>query len=260
MGVAGIILGPLHVPSSRISEGDAILVSTDLDATYLGRRRLTGRVYSPYFSLNTDDATQAVACRIVKRGRPYTVVATHWHASIIADGPTTSILDSHAGPGAEECRAALLAGTKVREGEAFDTASFADDVSEEGDVVVVVGDFNTTLGTPEADVLMSMGYEVAGARGGGEEWPTWDPEINPNIAMQTRPENQGGRGELENAVYSAFSKRPSRLDHAFVRVKGGGDGVGAEAAVVLDGGPGGIVPSDHYGLLIEIKPQQENIL
>ena len=53
-----------------------------------------------------------------------------------------------------------------------------------GDVVVVVGDFNTTLGTPEADVLLSMGYEVAGARGGGEEWPTWDPEINPNIAMQ----------------------------------------------------------------------------
>ena len=253
IGVAGIVLGPLHVPSSKITEGDAILVAPHLEATFLGRCRLTGRVYSPYFSLNVDDATQALACRVVKGGRSFCVISTHWHASLISDAETLAMIDASTDPSAPACRTALLAGTRIRSGEALATAAFANKVANEGDVVVISGDLNTTHGTPEADIIVQQGFEKATSLSGGEERPTWDPS-NPNVKMQTRPENQAGRGQLENEVYAAFSKNPNRLDHTFVKVKGGGGMARATAAVVMDGGPGGIVPADHYGLLVTVTP------
>jgi len=76
-GVAGIILGPLHIPSNKITEGDAILAKREWNLKVIGRKALTGMVFGEYFSLNTDNATQTIGVEVTKGGRKFHIYCTH---------------------------------------------------------------------------------------------------------------------------------------------------------------------------------------
>ena len=114
---------------------------------------------------------------------------------------------------------------------------------------------------------------------------TWDP-ANPNVAMQNekkaeRRRKSGSVGQsVEAALYDAFEARPSKIDHVLMREAGGKDGRGKKlggdagdraltaerASIVMRGGGrgaekgrggksggDGVVPSDHYGIVVEFK-------
>ena len=129
---------------------------------------------------------------------------------------------------------------------------------------------------------VSQGCTATSASNGGY---TWDP-ANPNVAMQNekkaeRRRERGSVGEsVEAALYDAFEARPSKLDHVLMREAGGKDGRGKKlggdagdraltaerASIVMRGGGrgaekgkggksggDGVVPSDHYGIVVEFK-------
>ncbi len=241
VGVAGIVLGPLHVPSIRCTEGDAILTKKHLKAEPIPRARLTGFVFREWFSLNTEDATQVLAVRFNFNGKVVAIGCTHWHAGILDDDRTREHLKELEGcrPPASVARAlaAVSSSTGTRLSEAAGAAAYMGAI--EADVRVLSGDLNTTRETPEYALVTGAGYV-----GVPDAGATWDPG-NPNCRMQGEPENGGSRGDVENEVYKAMGLRSMCLDHVMTRPR-----VEAESRIVMNEEP---VPSDHYGILVDMK-------
>ena len=71
--LAGIVVGPFHFPSAKITEGDAVLAKPEFHLTPLGRQALTGWVLGESLSFNTDNATQILAASIEKGGRTFAI-------------------------------------------------------------------------------------------------------------------------------------------------------------------------------------------
>ena len=283
-GMAGAILGPVHFPSSSATEGDAVLARKSLRMRPLGREKLTGNVFGETFSLNGGDATQVIAAAVVKDGEEFVIGCTHWTASAVDCEATRREIEemrvervemTGGGKGSntrftekeiEEGEAAVERGTATRVEEARLTLEFLDKVSSDlpGSTVILAGDLNTVAGTPELEMVGGVGgegsaYEPVSLPEGSV---TWDV-LNPNVALQDKPEYEGSRGRVEERLYTTFSKRNACLDHVFV--KGWRDEVGekrkveAEGEVCMKGGgseggkSGGAVASDHYGVLVTFR-------
>ncbi|GMI33290.1 hypothetical protein TeGR_g2436 [Tetraparma gracilis] len=276
-GVAGIVLGPLHVPSSAITEGDAILARRGLGLRPLGRARLTGCVYGERLSFNLGNATQALAAEVTKEGRKIGVACTHWTAGVLEEPETRRQLEAMkaAGPGGvavevggaavpaperaftaaeiAEGEAAVRAGTATRVLEAARTAAFLAALPlPAGAPLILAGDLNTVPGTPEIGRLAEAGYEAVAFPPGSK---TWDVD-NPCVRLQDEPEGGAERGPVEEFLYEGMGRRNAMLDHVFVK---GGKLEVEEAKVCMRdelglGGERGMVwPSDHLGLMVTFK-------
>jgi len=269
-GVAGIIVGPLHIPSSKITEGDCIMAKKELGLRPLGRKVLSGLVFGEYLSFNTDNATQCIAASVVKEGRRYVIGCTHWTASVVDDKLTrekiqemkntadigsvdVKIQDEPETPKSvkyvftaaeiEAGEAAVAKGTAMRIGEATKSVAFMDTFTSEDTTVILAGDLNTVAGTPETTYVSESGgfHQLELPHGS----ITWDMK-NPNVVIQDRPEFEGSRGPVENKLYTEFSKRSSVLDHIFYK----GSNLKCKAEICMTGElEGTVVPSDHYGIL-----------
>ena len=207
-GVAVVRFGPLALPPA-IQEGDAILFHPDLQCEHVARQRLSGSVWGERAAFNFGDATQAIAALLrTPAGRRLYVVGTHWQASLIEDEACRSELSQLAARVAapvrgqststpadtqaqqervlREGRRLMKEGTAMRLREAEGVLRLlASDAAQRADCRLVMGDLNTTPGTPEMSMLLERGglvdaWSVGGSGAGGE---TWVPD-NPNVAMQ----------------------------------------------------------------------------
>jgi endonuclease/exonuclease/phosphatase family metal-dependent hydrolase len=152
IGVSGVILGPISIPSWRTTEGDAILVKRKYKRTFIGRKRLSGQVFNNHFALNLDDATQVLGIKVEKGNTSYAIYCTHWHAGLLDDSETNLDLNELEGFTKKEMKAgmeAIARSTETRVNEAKLTLDFVTATSGEADVIVLMGDLNTTPGTPE---------------------------------------------------------------------------------------------------------------
>lgn len=230
-----------------LSEGDAILAHPDLGLCFGGRARLSGSVFSEFFSLNTADASQAL-CGVVhleSAGRrvPVPVVCTHWHAGLLGFPQLTA---------QPSLKAALRASTAARVSEARGTMAL---VQRLRGPVVVAGDLNTTLGSPEMQVLTLAEDPLECPAPKGP--PTWDPEGNPHVRMQVGAgvEASSTRSAAENAAYAWQARQPCSLDHVLFRER---QWTLLEHRVVLTGAR---CCSDHYGIFsrLELRPMHTSV-
>ena len=253
LGVAGVVLGRfLSFPF--ISEGDAILAKPRLKLQPAGRARLTGSVFSDLFSLNLDDATQAVAATVaLGSAGKLGLVAAHWHASLLDTEETTLDIEEHQATMAAEAatiRRSIEDHTKLRIQEAKGSLRLAESLGVSA--VIVAGDLNTVPGSRSIEVLRAAGYKSAGG-----DW-TWDPSTgrNENVDMQARvgAERSSSRGPLEKELYGRFSRRGAQLDHVLFRAWGRDEMSVERSQVVLkSNGVGDEAPSDHYGLCVDFQ-------
>ena len=139
---------------------------------------------------------------------------------------------------------------------------------------------------------VSQGCTATSASNGGYTWDPANPNVAmQNEKKAERRRERGSVGEsVEAALYDAFEARPSKLDHVLMREAGGKDGRGKKlggdagdraltaerASIVMRGGgrgaekgrkggkggkggksggddEEGVVPSDHYGILVEFN-------
>ena len=263
-GVSGIILGSFHYPSINITEGDAILAKREYCLKPLGRKSLSGFVFSERFSLNTDNATQVIAVSVEKEGKLYVIGCTHFTASVVDDEITRELFKQITGNSRSEeppkfsekeiveGQKAINNGTKTRLQEARLCIQFMNDTIQRHNLpsdthIILAGDLNTVCGTPELNDIYSRGYKSVEL---DSSCITWDV-LNPNVIIQDKPENEGSRGKVEEYLYDSFSKRNTLLDHVFVKGKPGSGGKELEGRgdVVLDKMVDGVVASDHFGIL-----------
>ena len=118
-------------------------------------------------------------------------------------------------------------------------------------------------GSRSIEVFLKAGYSSAGG-----DW-TWDPSTggNENVEMQARvgAERSSSRGPLERELYGRFSRRGTQLDHVLFHNGGraGGGGGGAKLSVeksnvvLKSRGKGNEAPSDHYGLCVDFKVDEQ---
>ena len=148
--------------------------------------------------------------------------------------------------------------------EAHKTLAFVESVLDKPDSpAILAGDLNTVSGTPELDIMTRSGWLPADSDVADQ--PTWDP-AQPNCTIQTSVEREGARGPGEGALYAAFSKRCTKLDHCLVR-EGRGRAVRAKSSrIVMTGGRGRgakgekrLPPSDHYGVLVDFDVGREGV-
>jgi hypothetical protein len=210
IGVGGIILGPVAIPSWRTTEGDALLVKRKYEGKFIGRKRLSGRVYNNSFALNTDDATQVLGISLKKGGTSYAIYCTHWHAGLLDDKETNGDLNGLEGFSDKEINAGreeIYRSTETRLNEARLTLDFVKRTSGNNDVIVLMGDFNSTSGTPELKQVVEGGFTPLNIEGKKDTWS----RDNPNVLMQSAPERADARGKVGGILYDKFSKREAQL-------------------------------------------------
>lgn len=265
LGVSGIRLGPLQFPC--ISEGDAILAKPHLQLEQIGRRSLTGNVLTNQVSFNTDDATQALVAQVtLPSGIGVAICCCHWHASLLDDPATRQQIQDLRAAGEDDrelqqLERTIAAHTEMRKKEALDTAKFAElaasRVAPAAAPIIISGDLNSTESTPEMQLMFERGYSSAtkcvAVQSPDADFSTWDP-ANPQVALQVAagPERASARGRLEGMVYAASGAERRQLDHVLFKTSKASpklELLGCEVA--LSNELGGVVPSDHYGLLAD---------
>jgi endonuclease/exonuclease/phosphatase family metal-dependent hydrolase len=244
VGLGGLRAGPLGLPSN-LREGDALLARPELALRPAGRRQLSGGPVGNFFTAHLADATQVVAGRIRVAGREVFLFCTHWHASPF---PTVAYLDELErrlrtgkldGEGYRRKVAEARDGVRWRLGEARGTLAFVQRVAGE-QPAILLGDFNALADSEEISLLRQAGFADAFQQAGRGAGITWDEERNANIRLQRRAYPEEVPEDPPN----------KRIDYIFVR----GPGLRVlRAEVVLDRPLEGQYPSDHYGVLAEIR-------
>ncbi|HDP80514.1 MAG TPA: hypothetical protein ENN21_06690, partial [Spirochaetes bacterium] len=183
VGVAGLKVFRVGLPWN-LKEGDCILAKKDLGLQWVGRKQLSGGGFIwNNLSFHTADATQVVVGRIRVNGVDIYAAVTHWHASPANTiemkkklnelkkkwGYTDSQLD--------DAERKLIEDQQWRMEEARLMAAYLREVVPAGAKLVVMGDFNAVVESPEVKLFLDSGYWDAyrGPRG-----YTWDP-VNENI-------------------------------------------------------------------------------
>ncbi len=254
-GVGGVRAGPVGLPWN-LREGDAILVKPDLGFQPVAREQLSGGYVGSFFTLHFEDATQILAARIVVNGKPVTLYTTHWHASPFQTPAMSEFLEQAAArrksTPAEiaEAREEIRKGALWRLEESTRTADFVSRTAQ--GTVLLFGDFNATMETPELGALVRAGFiDSFRAAGSLKEKATWDPVTNTNqIRFYPRDEHPE---TLTAEIEDWFDHQPKRIDH--ILYKAGSDLVLVPrvSSVVLDEAVDGAHASDHFGIFTEFE-------
>lgn len=248
--LSGIRLGPAGLPWN-LEEGDAIFVRRGIDFSVIGRRQMSGGFVGRKASWNFSDATQVLGVRLRIGGMEVPVYTTHWHAGV-PPGPDIeeAVQRMQAAEQIEEERLkyafSLLAENRsIRLTEAAATLAFIDETSK--GFAILSGDFNAMPDTPEIAVLLENGFiDTLEEFNPGRSGFTWNYSENPL--------HQQFYSEYDPDLYLRLNyvrlKVPHRLDYVFYR-SGAGRAISSE--IVMKKAIGGVVASDHFGVLADFE-------
>ncbi len=244
VGLGGLRAGPVGIPCN-LREGDVLLARPELELHRAGRRQLSGGPVGNFFTAHLADATQVVAGRIRLADRQVYLFCTHWHASPFPTAAYLAELERWRESGQlsekdyQKRVAEAREGQEWRLSEARKMLDFIERVAG-GAPAILLGDFNALPDSEELALVRQAGFADAFALAGSGQGITWDDGGNANIRLQHRADP----GEIPQDPPS------KRIDYIFVR--GAGLAV-THARVVLDRPVAGQYPSDHYGVLAEIR-------
>lgn len=257
----GLHLGPLKIPVN-INEGLAILARPELGLGKAGSQRLSGNALcADGVGFQTRESRFALFGRITMAGRLVLVATTHLSNPPWAPPGFEAEIESLVGKGVltaaqrdevlgilERRRARNLAETRRLLAE-LERRQRRLSSGAEPLPAVLGGDLNAEPGTPSIAAVTGAGLASAAS---GPEFSTWDPVThreNHRIGAQTAPPLPTfGVAELE-ALLAPRATTPRQIDHVFVSE----NLEVVSARRVLDRAHGGLLPSDHYGLLVTLR-------
>jgi endonuclease/exonuclease/phosphatase family metal-dependent hydrolase len=260
---AGIKVLSLGIPSN-LTEGMTILARPSLDLEEVSTYKLSGSVgiYGDALTIHFDETIVALVGRIVVAGRPIYLVNVHLSAAPPAD------------PSLER-RFRALSLKRNMQPVAIEAAvnRWRDEVTRrENELtrltevlksfpveipVIIGGDFNAEVSDPHVEPFLRLtGFRGAMDSARGESPPTWDPEINENIAYSTRLTDAGGDSLDAYGVLKALDNGARRsIDHILLSPHWGREDVRG-ARVVFDEASAGVHVSDHFGVLADLDPSR----
>ena len=187
VGVAGLKIGRCGIPTN-LKEGDGLLARKQLQLKQVRQKKLSGGgIITNCFSFHTQDATQVLVGRIMLNDKPVFVAVTHWHASPFDTPQNRTLLkelkDTYGYSDDEYNQAIqkLEADNEWRKNESIAMAEFLKKVVPDNAPCIVMGDFNTTLDSPEMRYFLSQGYHDTFLPSKNASPYTWNPMENANI-------------------------------------------------------------------------------
>jgi endonuclease/exonuclease/phosphatase family metal-dependent hydrolase len=253
VGVSGLHIGRVGLPWN-LREGDALLAKKDLGLSLAGRKQLSGGGFiGNMFSFHTQDATQVLVGRIKVNGKELYAAVTHWHASPpdnAAARATLKSLNEKWGYGDEQSAEALkslAADNEWRRAEAIMMPEYLASVVPKGSPLVVLGDFNTEIDSPEMRHMTDKGYHDVWSRVSRLPGYTWNPAANTNIKSFYLTDNEKRFDSLYVHLNNTNEATGKRIDFILLNETLGAGPV-VEASVCFDRPYEEIHPSDHFGV------------
>jgi endonuclease/exonuclease/phosphatase family metal-dependent hydrolase len=251
VSLGGIRFGSFGIPTN-MREGQAILVKRPWTITELGRKRLSGGgIVTNWFSFHFGEVTQTLLGRAVINGKPLYIYNVHLHEGPFKGPALETILKRLAQEMTkeklEEAKKGLEKDRERRRVEIANLIKFVVKTLPPDMPAIILGDFNTTVGSGELEPLLSGDKWVDSfkVKNPHEEGVTWNPQYNPNY----RP------AETAKAPYDTLhafhGSHPYRIDFILVNNHIPQDHI-LESRVVLTP-VDGVSPSDHYGVLTTLK-------
>jgi len=262
----GIKFGPVGLPVN-FKEGMAILARPTLR---LGRHdvwKLSGPfgLYGDFVTVHFDEAVFSLVGKITVNDTPLYLVNVHLAASPPNDDDLLRKLRER--PEAlemtvEQFEQALAVTKERNQRRGKEIQRLLNDLKSlpQGAPVIVAGDFNAEMNSPEIQTFISSGgvldaltaaqeRNIAGSR---ESRFTWDSGLNENIAYSSRPANASGRKlqgyDLLNALDTTISRR---IDYIFLNKNFRQEDVLA-SSLAIHSKESGLQASDHFGVFADV--------
>jgi len=257
----GIHLPPIKIPKN-MNEGLAILARPGLALRRVGTKRLTGdAACTATYGFQTKESRYALFGELRIGDRRVLVATTHFSAPPNVDPGFEEAIAGLAAEGEIDAKQrdkilGLLARKRTRSQTEAERLVVQIDRhrrrlqgSGESVPVVLGGDLNVEPAAPAVKIIESAGLASA-ARGPG--FLTWNPprnDVNQGIgSRRSAPLPTFDRPAIE-ALFEAPGLRARQIDHLFAS-----EGFHVrEAEMVLDQERDGILPSDHFGILVVLE-------
>lgn len=257
---AGVRILGVGVPLGLSSgEGLAILSRPGLRMRPLGARSLSGIGFvGPRLSLQLTPRQMALSCALDCAGRSVRVVTGHlryeWATLEGFRAGWSALRERGAVPElpAPGLLREVSANIAARDAELAALAGFVDEHRARAPTVFA-GDLNLDDDAPQLARFCERLSMASALAARGDSRCTWDPDRNPNTRPSTDLRHADGTlRDLRARVASYHDQAPQRPDHVLVE-RGPPWLRLVDARVVLDSPRGGILPSDHYGILADFE-------
>ena len=260
VGVAGLKIGRLGIPTN-LKEGDGLLARKQLQLQQVGHKKLSGGgIITNCFSFHTQDATQVLEGRVIINEKPVFVAVTHWHASP-PDTPQNRILlkelkETYGYSDDEYTQAIqqLEADNKWRNNESIAMAEFLKKVVPADAPCIVMGDFNTTIDSPEMRYFLSQGYHDTFLPSNNTSPYTWNPMENANIKKYYVTDTRTKFDSLYAHCTKINDLQPKTIDYILTNNVIPRTMIHS-STVCCTTLHDGYHPSDHFGVFAEILIQ-----
>ncbi|MFW5752271.1 MAG: endonuclease/exonuclease/phosphatase family protein, partial [bacterium] len=164
VGIAGLKVFRLGIPWN-LKEGDAILARKTLGLEKIGRKQLSGGGFIwNNLSFHTSDATQVLVGKIKWNSKPVYLAVTHWHASPENTRRNKKLLRklkerwNYSDAEYNEAVISLERDNGWRMDESEIMSAYLETVVPPGKPVILMGDFNASIDSPEVQYLLNRGY------------------------------------------------------------------------------------------------------
>jgi len=258
VGVSGVRIGRVGLPWN-LREGDAILARKELRLEYAGRKHLGGGGFVwNWLSFHTEDATQVLLAKMRAGERDVYVAVTHVHASPADTLETRERLAelkkkfNYTDAELAAAVAKLERDNNWRRDEIEKLIVFLKEKVPAGAPLILMGDFNNEIDSPEMRRLIAAGYSDSFRADAKNPGYTWNGLENANI----RKHYGKRRNEKHEDIYehlddvNVLSGR--RIDFILVN-EVLGKNASVQSKVCCNTMWDGLHPSDQYGVFSEIR-------
>ena len=236
---AGVRVGAVGLPAN-LREGEVLLAGRDLALTPVAGRQLSGPGAGNVAAFQLSPASQLVGARVQVEGRSVYLFTTRWTPSPQASRARLVELvdryqsDDLSGEELTRLMQEAVQGAERRRQEARETVVAINELAGE-EPVILMGSLYALPDSEEIAILREAGFvDVWDAVGRGSGY-TYDATSNANIIAHD---------------LATYPGEQARYDYIFLR----GNGIVARSASVVFSRPTyGVHPSDHFGLVAELR-------
>ncbi len=258
VGVSGVRIGRVGLPWN-LREGDAILARKELRLECAGRKHLGGGGFVwNWLSFHTDDATQVVLAKLRAGEKDVYVALTHVHASPADTLETREKLAelkkrfNYSDAELAAAVAKLESDNTWRKDEIEKLIVFLKEKVPAGAPVILMGDFNAEIDSPEMRRLSSAGYSDTFRPSAKNPGYTWNGGENANIRKYYGKRPNEKHEEIYEHLDAVSVLSGKRIDFILIN-EALGKNAAVQSHVCFNTMKDGVHPSDHYGVFSEIK-------
>lgn len=253
VGIAGLQVMRVGLPWN-LKEGDAILARKGLKLEEVGRKQLSGGGFIwNNLSFHLSDATQVLVGKITWNNKPVYLAVTHWHASPQDTQQNRDLLKklkdkwNYSDEEYSEAVASLERDNRWRMDEAEIMHSYLKSVVPGGRPLIVMGDFNAPIDSPEMKYFLDKGYYDTYSIVSDKPGYTWDPLRNLNIQKYYSENLEKKYSDMYAHLNQYNEMERQRIDFVLIRDTLPKESV-VESGVCTDNVYDGVHPSDHFGV------------